>query len=110
MPTTKSPAPVDTGQTASSPVGPLDKGPAPVPQGTATGVYSQASSPTVPQVSTPKRVAVSSDVPLGEFPLVFEQPVDVANTVQVNIPATSSSRYVNVYGNGNLVEIGRAHV
>jgi hypothetical protein len=32
---TKTPAPVDTGQSAPAPIGPLDRGPAPVQQGTA---------------------------------------------------------------------------
>ena len=98
----KTPAPVNTGQSAPAPVGPLDKGPAPVQQGTATGVYPQASSPTLPQVTAPKKVAINSDIP-GDILPVFEQPVDVTTNVQVNIPATSSSRYVSVYGNGNLV-------
>ena len=102
MPTTNSPAPVNTGQSATTPLGPLDKGPAPVPQGAATGVYPQAPSPKVPQVTAPRKVPVSTQ-PTEDIIPVFEQPVNLANNVQVNIPATSSSRYVSVYSNGSLV-------
>ena len=104
MPTNKSPAPVDTGQAAPAPVGPLDKSPAPVPQGTSTGVYPSATGSNLPQVTSPKKVAISSKVTDETILPVTEQAVDVANTVQVNTNiSTTLPRYVNVYGNGTLV-------
>ena len=83
----------------------IDRGPAAVPQGPATGVYPPVVKPVVPVTEQP---VVVPPIPV-QTPIlpVIEQAVDLTANADVvagpNVSATNQQRYITILENGTVV-------
>ena len=83
----------------------IDRGPAAVPPGTATGVYPPVVTPVVPVQEQP--VVVPAIPPQKPIIPVVELPVDTTANANVavaaNVAGTNQQRYITILANGTVI-------